>query len=95
MPCYDGREDEDKAKAARDLSALSALLCGIFTRTEATAVTLAERWCLHHKQIDEYRKSVRYDHEDSRIRTEQLSCSVILDIAFQALCTNDPADLSP
>lgn len=86
MPCSDGaREREWQEAEARRRDALAALLCGVM-RLDVPAMTLATEWCEHHGVIDNLRKQVKYDWQDSRIADLKSKCDEVLDRAHQALC---------
>jgi hypothetical protein len=72
MPCYDGREDEDRKERVRQLMKVEATLCGIFSALIKRDINPfdvidwsevgvsrreAEEWWQHHKELDKERKA--------------------------------------
>lgn len=86
MPCYDGREEQDRKDGARRYDAMTALLCGVLKRN-AQALSIARMWEAHHERVDLYRSGVKYDFEDPRIRDSLDQCNNVLDQAYKALCS--------
>lgn len=88
MPCYDGREEEDRKEAKMLGDAKTALLCGVLNRDPAS-LALARRWHEHHKIIDERRRLVKYDWQDTEIGRQQRQCDAVLHEVHRLLCATD------
>ena len=88
MPCYDGREEQDKENERHRWDALTAILYGVLAGRE-NALLYAQEWAGHHAMIDQYREAADGDvvkEYIGPIYEHKQGVNEVLDAAYLALC---------